>query len=168
MCEGFLLVLTRTKIAHIKNLIEQLDELESYIPKMELSNEKVSKSTVGWQIDHSLKVINSVVKTLQSSEPDSYKNTFSFLGKFFFALGFFPRGKARAPKYVRPPDVILKENLISQYEEARNNIELIERLPQNAFFKHPIFGNINKKRVNRFLMLHTNHHLKIIRDILKK
>jgi len=110
-------------------------------------------------------VINSVIITLQSSDPSSYKNNFSFLGKFFFTLGFFPRGKARAPKYVRPPETILKEDLVSQVQLANSNIKILQGLDKNAFFKHPLFGNINTRRVHRFLELHTKHHLKIIEDI---
>jgi hypothetical protein len=149
-------------------LFKYLDKIESNIPKFEEKNLKVSKTNIGWQIDHSLKVINSVIKTLQSSDPTLYKNDFKLLGKLFFTLGFFPRGKAKAPKYVRPPEVIIEENLISQVQLAKFNIESLKNLDPNAFFKHPLFGNINTKRVHRFLELHTNHHLKIIEDILSK
>ena len=148
----------------IKQLLLNLEE---QIENLEVINPKISKATIGWQIDHSLKVINSVVKTLQSSDPTLYKNNFSFLGKFFFTLGFFPRGKAKAPKYVKPPETILLEDLKAQIQLAKSNLETIDGLDENAFFKHPIFGNINKLRVHRFLELHTKHHLKIIDDILK-
>lgn len=153
---------------HTQKLFTYLNKLESVIPQHKETNLKVSQSTIGWQIDHSLKVINSVIIALQSSDPKLYKSNFSFLGKFFFTLGFFPRGRAKAPKHVRPPEIILKEDLVSQLQLAKSNIEAIENLDENAFFKHPIFGNINTKRVHRFLELHTNHHLKIIDDILSK
>ena len=67
----------------IKQLLLNLEE---QIENREVINPKISKATIGWQIDHSLKVINSVVKTLQSSDPTLYKNNFSFLGKFFFTI----------------------------------------------------------------------------------
>ncbi|WP_299127867.1 DUF1569 domain-containing protein [uncultured Winogradskyella sp.] len=150
-----------------QKLSKYLDTLESHIPKFEEKNPNISKSTIGWQIDHSLKVINNVSIALQSSDPNQYKNNFSFLGKLFFTLGFFPRGKAKAPKYVRPPETILKEDLITQVQLVKSNIESLNSLDKNAFFKHPLFGNINMTRVYRFLELHTHHHLKIIEDILK-
>lgn len=144
-----------------------INQLEIHIPNHKVKNLKVSKSTVGWQIDHSLKVINNVAKALQTSESGLYKNNFSFLGKFFFTIGFFPRGKAKAPKHVKPPEVVLEEDLRSQVLLAKSNIEALQDLDKNAFFKHPLFGNINTKRVHRFLELHTHHHLKIIDDILR-
>ncbi|WP_430466935.1 DUF1569 domain-containing protein [Winogradskyella ouciana] len=154
-------------MASTKNLNNYISQIESYIPKYEFENPEVSKSSIGWHLDHSLKVINSVINTLEKSNPAEYQNNFSFLGKVFFTLGFFPRGKAKAPKYVLPPNDITKEDLLAQLETTKTNIDVINKLDNNAYFKHPLFGHINTKRVNRFLMLHTNHHLKIIRDILK-
>lgn len=142
--------------------------LEKHIKHHEVANPAVSKANIAWHIDHSFKVINKVILTLQASDPTLYKNNFSFLGKVFFTLGFFPKGKAKAPKHVKPPEIILKEDLINQLKEARTLIKAIPNLDENAFFKHPIFGDINKKRINRFLELHTNHHVKIIKAIMAK
>lgn len=155
------------KTLNTKTLDKRLALLESHISYFETKNLKVSKATIGWQIDHSLKVINAVAINMLNSDPEKYKNNFSFLGRIFLKLGFFPRGKARAPKYVQPPEVILKEDLIKQLVEARENIIKIQDLDENAFFKHPLFGHINTKRVIRFMDTHTNHHLKIVKNILK-
>lgn len=145
-----------------------LNTLENHIEQYEVANLTVSKSNIGWHIDHSCKVINQVIQTVQTSEPSLYKNNFSFLGKLFFTLGFFPRGKAKAPKHVLPPEIITKEDLVNQLEQSRTLIKTIPALDKNAFFKHPLFGDINKKRINRFLELHTNHHVKIIYAIMEK
>ncbi|MEJ6792837.1 MAG: DUF1569 domain-containing protein [Lacinutrix sp.] len=152
----------------LKTVKNKLEKLELHIENYSVIDPKVSKSNVGWHIDHSLKVINGVSITLQKSDPTLYKNNFSFLGKVFFTLGFFPRGKAKAPKQVTPPEVILKEDILSQLQLAKTNLDTIASLDKNAFFKHPLFGDINTSRINRFLVLHTNHHLKIIEDIMKK
>lgn len=152
----------------LKKINLVLIDLETQIENHDISNSNISKGDVSWHIDHSLKVINNVTSALQKSDPNVYENNFSLLGKVFFKLGFFPRGKAKAPKYVQPPEVILKEDLISQIELAKANIEAISGLDKNAYFKHPLFGNINTTRVYRFLLLHTNHHLKIINDIVVK
>ena len=152
---------------NINKLERLIENLEFYLDKHTVLNTKVSKVNVGWHIDHSLKVINKVVETLKASNPKSYKNNFSFLGRIFFMLGFFPRGKAKVPKHVKPPETILKEDIEAQIKTAKSNIKDIAELDKNAFFKHPIFRNVNKKRVTNFLILHTNHHLKIVRDILK-
>ena len=145
-----------------------INSLEAHLKNENVSNPKISKSNVAWHLDHSLKVINNVIVAVQSSDPNTYKNNFSFLGKLFFTLGFFPRGKAKAPKHVKPPETILKEDLISQIEFAKTNVKTIAGLDKNTYFKHPLFGHVNKPRIYRFLLLHTNHHLKIINDIMVK
>jgi len=150
----------------LKKLNFALQKLESHLDNYSVSNSKVSKSNVAWHIDHSLKVINNVSTALHSSNPATYKNNFSFLGKTLFLFGFFPRGKAKAPKHVEPPEVVLKEALTLQLELAKTNINTIANLDKNAYFKHPLFGHVNTSRIYRFLTIHTNHHLKIIEDIL--
>jgi len=142
--------------------------LEAHLKNQTVSNPKISKGTIAWHIDHSLKVINNVILAIQTSDPQTYKNNFSFLGKVFFSLGYFPRGKAKAPKYVNPPETILAQDLMSQFEFAKNNLQTIASLDKNAYFKHPLFGNVNRARIHRFLLIHTNHHLKIINDIMVK
>jgi hypothetical protein len=158
------------KAVNAKILENRLELLESYIPDFEKTNKAVSKASVAWHLDHSLKVINSVVKSMENSDPALYENNFKFLGKIFLRLRFSPRGKAKAPKYVKPPEVILKLDIITQLAEAKQNIKAIQNLNENAYFKHPLFGNTNKFRVVRFLdthtHTHTNHHLKIVKSIL--
>lgn len=150
-----------------KTLENKLNQIESYLSNHNRKNTKVSKVTVGWQLDHSLKVINAVVATMQNSDPKLYKDNFSFLGKVLLKLNYFPKGKAKAPKHVMPPEIVSKSAIISQLALAKEHIKQIESLDENVFFKHPMFGNINKKRVVPFLNTHTNHHLKIVKSILK-
>lgn len=155
------------KSLNITVLKNQLDLIEGFISKSEIINTNVSKANVAWHLDHSLKVINAVVKEMQISDSALYEDNFSFLGKLLIKLRFFPRGKAKAPKHVKPPEQILNNDIILQLAEAKQHIETIPSLNKNSYFKHPLFGNINTLRVIRFLEVHTNHHLKIIKSIVK-
>jgi len=148
-------------------LIPQIKELESYIAVKDKRNDAVTTSDIAWQIDHSLKVFNLVSETLLNSDTSLYSSRFNKWRLLLFTLGYFPRGKVKAPKYVRPPEIILVEDLKLQLQLAYQNIDNIKLANKNAHFKHFIFGVLNKNRTIRFLQLHTNHHLKIIRDILK-
>ena len=152
----------------IKKLNILITALEDHIKHHEISNPEISKVNIAWHLDHSFKVINNVIKTLQDSDPKQYKNDFKLIGMFFFKLGYFPRGKGKAPRSVRPPEVILKVEISNQLKLAKSNIETIPKLDKNAYFKHPLFGNINKAKIYRFLILHTHHHLKIIKAIMAK
>lgn len=155
------------KKLNTKALENNLKRIESYIPDWEKINPAISKVNVAWQLDHSLKVINAVVASMQKSDESLYVNNFSFLGKVFLQLNYFPRGKAKSPKHVKPPEVVLKSAILEQLATAKKSVEAIKNLGENTYFKHPLFGNVNKARVIRFLNTHTNHHLKIVKAILK-
>ena len=150
-----------------KKLILLIKELESYIAVKDKRNDAVSTSDIAWQIDHSLKVFNLVSETLLNSNPELHSSKFNKWRLLCFTIGYFPRGKVKAPKFVRPPEIVSIEDLELQLKLAYQNIENIKSANENAHFKHFIFGVLNKNRTLRFLQLHTNHHLKIIRDILK-
>ena len=150
-----------------ESLIPFVKKLENHIALKDQRNPSVSTSDVAWQIDHSLKVINLVSETLLNSNPKDYKSNFNKWRLLLFSIGYFPRGKVKAPKHVRPPEIISIEDLNVQIQLAYQNIEKLKSVDKHAYFKHFIFGVLNKKRTVRFLQLHTNHHLKIIRDILK-
>jgi len=148
-------------------LIPLITELESYIAVKDKRNGSVSTSDIAWQIDHSLKVFNLVSETLVNSDLELYTSKFNKWRLLLFTIGYFPRGKVKAPKHVRPPEIITIEDLELQLQVAYQNIEKVKLADKNAHFKHFIFGVLNKNRTIRHLQLHTNHHLKIIRDILK-
>ncbi len=155
------------KTLNITVLQNELNQIEEYIQHSEAINTNVSKVNVSWHLDHSLKVFNAVVTNMQKSDPSTYENNFSLMGRVIFALKYIPRGKGKAPKHVMPSETILIDAIKTQLAEARHHITTIPNLDKNAYFKHPLFGNVNKSRVIRFLDAHTNHHLKIVKSILK-
>ena len=142
-------------------------QLENHIPNFEKTNSKISNSTIGWQIDHCLLVINGVMSRIEISNPTEFQSKFNFNRFMVFTTGKIPRGKIRAPKVVTPFDVATAEELKSKIEIAKNNISKLNNLPKNSFFKHPFLSNLNLKQTEKFLAIHTKHHLKIIEDILK-
>ncbi|MEW4923188.1 DUF1569 domain-containing protein [Algibacter sp. 2305UL17-15] len=152
----------------IKLLHHLLSEIEQHIPFKDTTNTIVSQVTVGWQLDHALKVTNAVCRVLIKTNPNKYKKEFNFTRMLLFPLCYIPRGKAKAPKIVLPPDFISTEDLFQQLKTARAQIENVKPLPKTSHFIHHIFGMLSKEQTLRFLEIHTKHHLKIVRDILKK
>ncbi len=144
-----------------------INELESHIEKRDLLNPKVSKVDIAWHIDHSLKVVNGICQVLKDSDPKDYQYKFSLNRAVIFTWGDFPRGVAKSPKIVLPPEKIIKEDLIDQVAKAKELLTEFDQLPDNAHFKHFAFKTLNRKRTMRFLEVHTIHHLKIIRDIYR-
>jgi hypothetical protein len=146
-------------------LEKEIKELEEMMSFSTLRKESVSKRGIDWHIDHCLKIICGVSDLLKSSNPEDYKWKFNAVRLYIFAKGSIPRGKARSPKLVNNKEEIIHQDLVTQLEVAKNNVVGLENLPPKANFKHPYFGYIKRDKTIKFLALHTNHHLKIMRDI---
>jgi len=146
-------------------LLEEIVELEKMIAHSEICATPISSKSIDWHIDHSLKVILKISKALKYSEPVTFQWKFNLIRSIIFLTRYIPRGKGKAPKVVLPPDKILKKDLLLQINKVYQNLNEIENLPASSNFEHPYFGSLNLKMSQKFLKLHTNHHLKIIRDI---
>ena len=146
---------------------KQIEELKSYIPHAETLNKAISLATVGWHIHHSLGAINWAGLSLMRSKPADFKPSFNLKRAYVFFTGKFPRGKAKAPKNSVETKVLTLDQIEKELANALRVLEKVDKLPANSFMKHPIFQELNRKQAKRFLHIHTEHHLKIIRDILK-
>lgn len=153
---------------HFVKLNTILTQIEEHIPFHEKTNVSISESSVGWQLDHSLKVIHAVCAVMIKTKPEKYKKEFNLKRVVLFSLCYIPRGKAKAPKAVTPPDLITKEDLLNQLKEAKIQIENTKSLPKTSHFIHHVFGMLSKQQTLRFLEVHSKHHLKIVNDILNK
>ena len=151
----------------MKNLLAFIDELENQISNKNVTNARISKSDISWQIDHSLLVINSVVSLLKKSDPNEFKAEFNLKRWIVFTSNYIPRGKVKVPKQVKPESEATTQDLIEKIALAKNNIAEMESLNRNHFYKHPFFNDLNVKQTKKFLKVHTFHHLKIIRDLVK-
>lgn len=142
--------------------------LEQKVSPTDITNLKISSKGVHWHIDHSLKVINGIILSLKKSNTAEYQWKFNFIRTFILVKGSIPRGKGKAPKSVVNDTTITHADIKNQLKEAQELMLEIDLLPKNSNFKHPYFGLLNLRMSKRFLKIHTNHHLKIIDDIIKK
>lgn len=149
------------------SLLSLLTHLEHHISNSQKFNLNVSNNTIGWQIDHSLMVINGIIEQLETLDSRKFQPKWSFSKFLVFTTGNIPRGKAKAPKMVTPIYSASQKELFLKLELAKNNCLKLATFPKNSFFKHPYFHDLNVKQAERFLVIHTKHHLKIIIDILK-
>ncbi|MEM7084873.1 MAG: DUF1569 domain-containing protein [Bacteroidota bacterium] len=155
------------KVTDPNFLTAPLSEIEEKFDYGHEIDPKVSKVTVAWHLDHMLKTINEICKALEASNPDAFKASINFSRIISLTLNYIPRGAAQSPSIVLPSGNITQSDLQRQLEEAKNRLILVFELPDNAHFNHPYFGIINRGQALRFIEVHTHHHLKIVRDILK-
>ncbi|TRZ82289.1 MAG: DUF1569 domain-containing protein [Sediminibacterium sp.] len=144
-----------------------LDELELQIANYSKLNQIISEGNVGWHIVHSCLVINSVCGAVIKSDATKFVKKFSFKAFLVLLLNSFPRGKAKAPSFTVPSEELSPASILQSIQTSRKSIEALAKAGKNQYFTHPIFGDLNTEQTIKFLGVHTNHHLKIIKDVLK-
>jgi hypothetical protein len=151
----------------MNKLHEYLNELETKISKQENYNNDISKSNVGWHIEHILLTINMIIEAVQKSNPKNYKWSFKLPRILVFSMNKIPRGRAKSPEVV-VPKTYDERTLIEHLKITKIKIQELENLSSDKYFNHPFFGNLKLDKTIKFLEIHTNHHLEIINDIIKK
>ena len=126
------------------NQLQQLvNQLETHIINHEKTNVTVSQSSVGWQLDHSLLVINAIVLQLKNSNPQQYKWSFNWIRTYIKIINKIPRGKGKAPQVVQPTESSSTKKLTEKLALAKKSIAELELLPRTSYFKHPYFGDLD-------------------------
>jgi hypothetical protein len=149
-------------MTQLENLLNQL---ESKIPHFEKLNPAISKSNIGWHLDHTLMVLVSIINSTAKSDPANYKWTFNFRRLLVMTLGKIPRGKAKAPSGVQPKGDCTYDSLMEKMAYAKTKLQELKQLPNDKYFIHPGLGNMKLKQTIKFLGIHTSHHLAIIEEI---
>lgn len=126
----------------------------------------------GWSpaehLDHSIKVARVMLDQLLDPVPLDPLKPISLLGHAILLSGYIPRGKAKAPKRVRPVTPTVEELLASldALDGALTRVaEPGWKQPAGPVIPHPYFGGLTTVQTLHFIGVHTNHHLKIVRDI---
>lgn len=146
---------------------QSITALLQHIPNHHIANAAISKGSVGWHIDHCLRVINSIAAVASSSNPAEYNPTVNFAKLYVLTTGHIPKGR-KAPSRVTTSEAVTIQSLEALTTRLQESVSLFENLHPNQHFPHPYFGSLNKKGAVRFITIHNKHHLAIINIILQK
>ena len=149
-----------------QEILRKIDRLEAFTVQMNAIDTAVSKVGVDWHLAHSLKTINGICDALAQSDPADYSWSANVTRTMSLTFNFIPRGRAQSPQSVIPDEIITISDLQQLLQSARTKIETAIKLPEDSHFEHPVFGMIRRAEALRFLEVHTQHHLKIIEDII--
>jgi hypothetical protein len=150
----------------MNKLLALIETLESKIQYFDKRNTAISKSPVGWHIQHTLLTTRRIIKAIESSNPKSYEWKFNLTRNFVLTFNKIPRGKGKAPNSVIPNETLVPSELLIEIQELKAKINVLDTLHSNHYFDHPYFGHLNLKATRKFLEIHTKHHIAIIDDIL--
>ncbi|HEX8617000.1 MAG TPA: DinB family protein, partial [Thermoanaerobaculia bacterium] len=129
----------------------------------------VSAWTPSEHLDHSLKVATWIVQRVLDPAPERGR-PFSFIGLLILWSARIPRGRGKAPERVRGARAT-REELMAAIDSleahlARLNASLLER-KRGPIVPHPMFGSLTPPQALRFAAVHTDHHLRIVKDVLR-
>jgi len=85
------------------------------------------------------------------------------------ASGRLPRGKAQAPRMVRPPERIERELMLQWLADAKRELSAIDPrtiVAGSLRVPHQLLGPLDAPQWLRFGVVHTRHHLVIAREVL--
>jgi len=149
-------------------LSEEFEEIAYYIAVKDSFNKNVSEVPISWHLDHMLITITEIYKVMDTSKVTNYKHKPNFARAMMFTFNKIPRGGAQSPDQVRPPEVSTADTILLHLTQAKLSLTALNSLPEKAYFEHPYIGSLRRKHAKKFLKIHTEHHLKIIRDIVKE
>lgn len=94
-------------------------------------------------------------------------------GRAVLAAGRMPRGAGTSPDAFVPPDDLAPEQLTTMLATQRRYAEAMQphlgALPHVRVRRtHPVFGALDAVQWLRFVRVHTDHHHRIVRDILAR
>lgn len=141
-----------------------------------------SRATISaWSPAHHLmhivksnEVIQRYVHAICSSDSSGARGgRASPIGFTMLMLGRIPRRAAQAEPSIQPPEHIDAGELRLAWEESEAAVrrldDLIATLPLHTGRRsHYVFGSLTATQWLRFSVIHTRHHLRIIRDVLER
>lgn len=149
------------------SLKEKTKELHRYIDFKNVKKKSVSDVDIYWHIEHSILVIERVLDSLEYSDPANFSKKFNINWFAVKLVNQIPRGSAKAPQKVSPTNQSSPHDLAKRIYNIDKRIDSPSSVKPDSFVEHHVFGHLNTINAHRFLTIHTDHHLKIIRDILK-
>jgi hypothetical protein len=151
-----------------------LDELDGWIASGDgfLAHRvaAVSAWSIAEQVDHSLKVLGTVFRLIARDEESPGR--LRMAGRLALGLGWFPRGVGKSPRSVLPVVAPARE-LAAAVGLRRAELAALAGEParlasRRRIYRHPYFGVLTAAEAVRFAAVHTEHHAKIVRDVIHR
>ena len=150
----------------LKRIVDQIQEFSRLSPRAEYRNKEVSGWSVGQQIEHVLIAMSGMALGLKKERLSETQQTENQLKTEVLNSGSFPRGVIQAPEISRPRDFVDHDDLKRLILKTSNRVTGLLNLSERSTIDHPILGLMSRDETIRFIVIHNDHPLRIIADIL--
>lgn len=153
---------------NLEELVSQHIQIEELIKEEDALNENVSKWFVHNHLEHILRANSSILDKILEGQPTLVKKSKSFFAYVMMLTGSIPRGKGESPDFLQPKN-IGTELMLNELQSIKEKINKVDLKKGGILVEtHPYFGTLSINEWIRFMRIHTEHHLKIIKDIKNK
>ncbi len=152
----------------LSRIREQSTRIRAILASRDLTT-SVPKSAwcLSEHLDHTIKVASSTIQVLLKPVLPTLPYGINVMGRLVLFFRWIPRGRGRAPEKLTGIPAT-REDLDTRLAELDT---LIDRAQESAnagrdnapVLRHPLFGGLPFAQALDFIVIHTNHHLKIIR-----
>ena len=150
----------------LSRVVDQLQEFSRLSPQAEYRNQEVSGWSVGQQIEHVLIAMSGMALALRKEHISETQKADNQLKIEVLNSGSFPRGVIQAPEISRPREFVDQDDLKRLILKTSNRVSGLLDLSERSTIDHPILGQMSRDETIRFMVIHNDHHLSIIADIL--
>lgn len=150
----------------VDNINSQLDRIEALCTNVLKSSERVSKWSVGQHLEHMLLAISGMSIALRKNHPGSGDRTTNTYRELVMKSGKIPRGVVQAPAVAQPSDHPDDRHIGRLILKTRNRFGSPLEISESATLIHPIMETMTRDEALTFMVIHNDHHLAIIADIL--
>lgn len=163
---------TANTLSRIRSQNERIRALvASGEPRLAAGQPRISAWSVSEHLDHILKVAISIVRRVNQPDAEEGKSGINILGRAVLLSGWIPRGRGKSPERLVGTRVAATEidAAMARLEQLMDEVVLGTcDASRKRVVPHPIFGGLTPSQALRFTVVHTNHHLKIVEEILEK
>ena len=143
-----------------------LEDLRTSVANVALRAPAVSEWSIGMHVHHCCLAMIEICQSLIASSPPTPRSRFSLLRALVFLSGRFPRGRGRSPDVALPKQDVPPADLWTLLDQAERILTEVHDLDRKTWFRHPVFGVLDRNKTLRFILIHNRHHLRIISDIV--
>ena len=144
-----------------------LEDLRTSLASAALHVPAVSEWSIGMHVHHCCLAMIEICQSLIASTPPTPRSRFSLLTALVFSSGRIPRGRGRSPDEVLPRRDVSPAELGTLLDQSERILSEVYDLDPKAWFRHFVFGVLDRDKTVRFILIHNRHHLRIISDIVK-
>ena len=160
----------RNNLDRVRRQVQELRALAG-APELQLFAESpLSAWTPSEHADHLVKVTTSIVNRILQPDAERVDAPLRMIGRVILTIGRIPRGAGRSPERLRGVRVAPAELHAGLTKLEGKLDELTAELladSRGAIVPHPRFGGLKPSQALRFAAVHIDHHLRIIKDILR-